>query len=81
MDNPNTYISSGVTGGIISIVYIVYKIFKHSACRSKCCGQTTELQIDLEKGLLQRKKPTITPSSSNDSSPTNDTRSSAGVFV
>jgi len=57
MDNPETYISSGLTGGIIAIIYVSYKILKHSSCRSKCCGQTTELQIDLEKGLLQNKSP------------------------
>ena len=55
MDTPDSYISSGITGGIIAIVYVAYKVFKHSACRSKCCGQVTEMQIDLEKGLLQSK--------------------------
>jgi len=51
------FVSSGITGGIIAVVYVLYKVFKHSACRSKCCGQMTELQVDLENGLLQNKSP------------------------
>lgn len=55
MEDPSNYISSGIIGGILAIIYVAYKVLKHSACRSKCCGQTTELQLDLEKGLLQNK--------------------------
>jgi len=77
MDNISSYVSSGIAGGIIAVVYVVYKIFKHSACRSKCCGHTTEIQIDLEKGLLQKKKPLLSLNS-NDSSSTNVSQSSTG---
>ena len=43
----NTLLSSGVSGGIIAVFYVCYKIFKHSSCTSTCCGKQTDLKIDL----------------------------------
>jgi len=45
------FVASGLTGVIISVCYIVYKACKHSNCKSKCCGQTSEFAIDLEANL------------------------------
>jgi hypothetical protein len=45
--NVDDLISGGITGGIFSIIYIVYKMFKHSSCRSKCCGHDSSLNLDL----------------------------------
>jgi len=50
----SSFVSSGITGVIVVVTYILYKVFKHSKCRSKCCGHETELQVDLENGLLRK---------------------------
>jgi len=46
MDN-NTLINASITSGIVSIIYALYKIFKHSKCSSNCCGRTSDVSIDL----------------------------------
>lgn len=46
-----SFIAGGSSGIIIGVIYIVYKIFKKSSCRSSCCGIKSSLSIDLEKGL------------------------------
>ena len=46
-----SFIAGGSSGIILGIVYLVYKVFKHSSCASNCCGQKSSLSIDLEKGL------------------------------
>lgn len=33
---------------VMAICYMIYKVVKHSRCRSLCCGNKTEVQIDLE---------------------------------
>ena len=38
--------------------YAVYKVFKHVKCRSVCCGNKSEVQIDLEP---DSKKEPLTP--------------------
>ena len=34
---------------VMAIIYMIYKVVKHSRCRSLCCGNKTEVQIDLEE--------------------------------
>ena len=47
MDSNITNITS--TGSLVMLIcYMVYKIFKHSHCRSVCCGSKTQIDIDLE---------------------------------
>lgn len=46
MDN-NTLINASITSGIVSIIYALYKIFKHSKCSSNCCGRISGISIDL----------------------------------
>ena len=38
--------------------YMIYKFIKHSRCRSLCCGNKTEISIDLEPDT---KKQPLTP--------------------
>jgi hypothetical protein len=42
-----TNISSATTT-VILMGYMIYKVLKHSRCRSLCCGNKTEIRIDLE---------------------------------
>ena len=46
----NSLITAGASSGMIAVMYSIYKIFKHSRCRSKCCDKTVELSVDLESG-------------------------------
>ena len=39
---------STVSTTILLVGYMIYKVLKHSRCRSLCCGNKTEVQIDLE---------------------------------
>jgi len=59
----NSLLSSGVSGVILGIIYITYKMIKRSSCRSKCCGNISSFSLDLERGL--------TSVSSSDSNSTN----------
>jgi hypothetical protein len=34
---------------VMAICYMIYKVVKHSRCRSLCCGNKTEVQIDLDE--------------------------------
>ena len=46
MDN-TPIISSGVTGAIIAILYVLYKVCKHSSCNSNCCGKKSSIEVNL----------------------------------
>jgi len=46
MDSEN-FIAPGMTGLIISVVYVVYKFIKHSSCRSTCCGIASSFDMNL----------------------------------
>lgn len=48
--DPNNLIPSAVTAGIVSIIYALYKVFKHSSCISDCCGRVTTVKVDLSPG-------------------------------
>lgn len=45
-------LGGGTAGVIITGIYLVYKLLKHSACRSTCCGYKSSLEVDLETGRL-----------------------------
>jgi hypothetical protein len=47
-DFPTISNVSSVGTMVMLIGYMVYKFIKHSKCRSVCCGNKTEVQIDLE---------------------------------
>lgn len=40
--------TAGVSSTMVAVLYAIYKIFKHSACTSSCCGRTVDVSIDLE---------------------------------
>ena len=40
-------ITASLTSGIVSIIYAVYKICKHVACKSDCCGKKSTMTLDL----------------------------------
>lgn len=59
MEN-NLFVSllgGGTTGIVVAGVYIVYKCFKKSSCRSNCCGLKSSLSVDLERGLVSENSP------------------------
>jgi len=61
MDGANIITGIG-TGGMIGLLYVIWKMFKHSRCRSNCCGRESSLSVDLEKGFETKKdieKPVI----------------------
>ena len=41
---------------VMAIIYMIYKVVKHSRCRSLCCGNKTEVQIDLDEIAEQKKE-------------------------
>jgi hypothetical protein len=41
------FITSGISAGVTALLYIIYKLFKHSSCTSNCCGKKSEIHIDL----------------------------------
>ena len=54
--------AGGVSGGVVAVMYMAWKIFKHSRCKSSCCGKDASMSIDLDKGFETRKDvPTQTP--------------------
>jgi hypothetical protein len=53
--------AGGVSGGVIAIIYVVWKLFKHSRCKSACCGHEAAMSIDLEKGFETKKEEVSTP--------------------
>ena len=48
-DFPTNLTNVSSVGTMVMLIgYMVYKFIKHSKCRSVCCGNKTEVQIDLE---------------------------------
>jgi hypothetical protein len=45
MDN---YASGGIGASIIVVVGIIYKLFHHFKCTSKCCDKETSLKINID---------------------------------
>lgn len=43
----DTIINASVTSGIVSILYAMYKIFKHTKCKGFCCGIKSNCMMDL----------------------------------
>jgi len=56
MDYQTGLFSGGVTGVIVSCVYIVYKLKVHKRCISNCCGRKIELglQVDNNTPLIEK---------------------------
>ena len=48
--DPNNFVGSAITAGIVSIIYALYKVLKHSNCTSNCCGRLSSLKMDLSPG-------------------------------
>ena len=53
----SSLMASGTTGAIVVVLYAVYKVFKNSACRSKCCGQVSSLSVHLDQEAFPVDKP------------------------
>ena len=54
--------SGGVSGGVVAVMYMAWKLFKHSRCKSACCGHEASMSVDLEKGFETKKEvPTPPP--------------------
>ena len=47
MDASSAVLSGGVSSIIVAIVFGLYKIFKHSSCKSHCFGQEIDFQSDI----------------------------------
>ena len=43
----DNFIAPGFTALVISVMYALYKILKHSNCRSTCCGVRSSFEMDL----------------------------------
>ena len=43
----NNIAGSAITAGIVSVIYALYKLLKHSNCTSNCCGRVSSLKVDL----------------------------------
>ena len=43
----NNVAGSAITAGIVSVLYALYKVLKHSNCTSNCCGRVSSLKVDL----------------------------------
>jgi hypothetical protein len=39
---------TGTGGTIITILYVLYKALNHRRCRSRCCGHTMDMSMDIE---------------------------------
>jgi hypothetical protein len=50
MDLGNAYSQAGITGSIIALMGLSYKIYtaiNHKRCKSRCCGYDIENSIDI----------------------------------
>ena len=56
MDNVDSILAGVGSGGVIGLIYIVWKMFKHSRCRSHCCGKEASMSVDLEEGFGIKKE-------------------------
>jgi hypothetical protein len=54
MDYDAIIASSGLSSVLVMTGYVIYKIFRHSRCKSNCCGKRMTLDIDLEESLLKK---------------------------
>jgi len=59
--DPNNFVGSAITAGIVSIIYALYKVLKHSNCTSDCCGRVTTVKVDLSPGSGSRSEDLKTP--------------------
>jgi len=50
---------SGIVSSVMIISGIIYTAINHRRCRSRCCGRTMEVSVDIEHTSPQIKKPTI----------------------
>lgn len=61
MDIPvsNFVASGGVTGAVVVVAYMIYKLCKDKRFKSSCCGATIEVKDDT--GLNSPQQPPLTP--------------------
>ncbi len=49
MDTTNmALLSTGTGGTILGVLFLMYRMFNHKRCRSRCCGQDLDLSLDIE---------------------------------
>lgn len=54
----NNVAGSAITAGIVSVIYALYKLLKHSNCTSNCCGRVSSLKVDLSPTTTEGLKTT-----------------------
>lgn len=37
----------GIAGCVTGVLAAIYTYYKHSSCKSKCCGKEVDLQMDI----------------------------------
>jgi hypothetical protein len=54
----------GIAGCITGVLAAIYTYYKHSSCKSRCCGREVDLQMDITPvaALSPIKKPDETKS-------------------
>lgn len=58
----DSYAAGGIGAGTILVIGVVYKLFHHLKCASKCCGYNSSFTIDL--GTPPNTEP-LTPANNN----------------
>lgn len=48
---PQLFTAGGITGTVIAVIYIGYKLFRKSKCTANCCGR--KLTLDYTVGEQQ----------------------------
>lgn len=43
----NSIVSGGLSGTILAVFYVIYKIAKKSKCRSRCCGYESSMSMEM----------------------------------
>lgn len=61
MDIPisNFVASGGITGAVVVVAYMIYKLCKHKKFKSSCCGAIVEVKDD--DGVNSPQQSSITP--------------------
>jgi hypothetical protein len=49
MEISSIFAQAGGTAGILAIAIAIYKTVNHTRCRSKCCGRSASMSIDVDR--------------------------------
>jgi hypothetical protein len=56
MDQTTALLGTGTAGTILAVAMLVYKTLNHKRCRSKCCGWSGEISVDIENSTPPNEK-------------------------